>query len=431
MRERALILEEIRRVRPSGTVSGEEPLSTVRGGRKAAEELLAAIRPAAYGSDRNFLDGSVTRLSPYVTHGVVTLAELRDRAFAAVSSVESARKFMSELGWRDYYQRVWALLGDQIWEDLEPYKTGMRATAYHEELPRDIREGQTGLDCVDAMVRELTETGYLHNHARMWLAAYVVHWRRVRWQAGARWFLQHLLDGDEASNNLSWQWVASTFSHKPYIFNRANLERYSRGRWCDGCPVRGSCDFEGTYEELSERLFERTELSMAEARGGGKGRYRVGADLKIEMSGSRETHGVVWIHSRNLNPNSRLMRHCAGLPAVWVWDAGSGLDPDWSMKRWVFVGECLAELPVERMTGEAAEAVRRFAHRCGVRTIWTSATPVPAIRRTIERLRGEFEVRMLEEPPFARLERGADLGRFSRYWRVVEKGVCGGWKHSP
>jgi deoxyribodipyrimidine photo-lyase len=80
----------------------------------------------------------------------------------------------------------------------------------------------------------------------------------VRWQAGARWFLQHLLDGDPASNNLSWQWVASSFSHKPYIFNRSNLERYSGGRFCTTCKLRDrGCPFEASYEDLDSRLFQR------------------------------------------------------------------------------------------------------------------------------------------------------------------------------
>jgi deoxyribodipyrimidine photo-lyase len=89
----------------------------------------------------------------------------------------------------------------------------------------------------------------------MWVAAWVVHWLKVRWQAGARWFLRHLLDGDLASNNLSWQWVASTFSHKPYIFNRANLERYTGGRYCAGCPSAAACPFDAGYPALERRLF--------------------------------------------------------------------------------------------------------------------------------------------------------------------------------
>ena len=107
----------------------------------------------------------------------------------------------------------------------------------------------------------MRETGYLHNHMRMWMAAYIVHWRKIRWQAGAKWFLEHLLDGDPASNNMSWQWVASTFSHKPYFFNRENLERYTDGVYCKECPLYRNCDFEGSYEQLEEKLFPKKEFN--------------------------------------------------------------------------------------------------------------------------------------------------------------------------
>ena len=102
----------------------------------------------------------------------------------------------------------------------------------------------------------------------MWLAAYVVHWRRVAWQAGARWFLQHLLDGDPASNNMSWQWIASTFSHKPYMFNRENLERYSDAIYCFECPLYGHCVFEGSYAELEADLFPRRATEEGAPNGG-------------------------------------------------------------------------------------------------------------------------------------------------------------------
>ncbi len=89
------------------------------------------------------------------------------------------------------------------------------------------------------------------------MAAYVVHFRRVKWQAGAEWFLTHLLDGDPASNNLSWQWVASTFSHKPYIFNLDNIDKYTNGvfaknRSNNDPSVR---EFGHSYEVLAEHLF--------------------------------------------------------------------------------------------------------------------------------------------------------------------------------
>jgi deoxyribodipyrimidine photo-lyase len=168
-----------------------------------------------------------------------------------------SEKLINELGWRDYWQRLWRQLGEGIWRDREPLKTGHAPETYGGELPAAIAEGRTGLACMDGFIAELYNSGWLHNHARMWLAAYLVHWRRIRWQVGAAWFLRHLLDGDPASNNLSWQWVASSFSHKPYIFNRANLERYSGGTHCRRCEAAasGTCPFEASYDSLQAQLF--------------------------------------------------------------------------------------------------------------------------------------------------------------------------------
>ena len=88
----------------------------------------------------------------------------------------------------------------------------LHASAYAPELPADIRQACTGVPVIDQAVRMLYATGYVHNHARMWLASYVVHLRKVHWRAGADWLVAHLLDGDLARNHLSWRWVAGTGS---------------------------------------------------------------------------------------------------------------------------------------------------------------------------------------------------------------------------
>ncbi|WP_353929261.1 FAD-binding domain-containing protein [Okeanomitos corallinicola TIOX110] len=239
----------------------DDHISATLGGRKAAAATLKKVDPIAYAKTRNSLTGAVTRLSPYIRHGVLSLREIRDDVLDRVKNSEDASKLINELGWRDYWQRLYIKLGKGIWENQEEYKTGYKPADYAAKLPADISEGKTGMVCVDSFSQELRETGYLHNHIRMWLAAYIIHWRRIQWQAGARWFLQHLLDGDPASNNMSWQWVASTFSHKPYFFNRENLERYTKGVYCRQCPLYGSCDFEGSYEELEARLFPQGEFA--------------------------------------------------------------------------------------------------------------------------------------------------------------------------
>ena len=197
----------------------------------------------------------MTGLSPYIRHGVLSLAEVRDAVFQRIRSRDEGSKLINELGWRDFWQRMWRDLGDGIHDSQEELKTGHDPASYARELPEDIRNGTTGLACMDGFQSELITRGWLHNHARMWMAAYVVHWRKVHWKAGADWFLEHLLDGDPSSNHLSWQWIASSFSHKPYFFNKGNLERFSDGQFCRSCSSSERCPFEGSYEQLEDQLF--------------------------------------------------------------------------------------------------------------------------------------------------------------------------------
>lgn len=260
-------------------VERDSHVSPTIGGRAAAKALLQQVEPVRYEKTRNWLKGAVTRLSAYIRHGVMTLAQIRDDVLGKTRQPIEAEKLINELAWRDYWQRLYDQLGDQIWQDREPYKTGLKAVQYSDALAPDIADGTTELVCIDSFSRELRETGYLHNHQRLWLAAYIVHWRHIRWQAGARWFLSHLLDGDPASNNLSWQWVASTFSGKPYIFNRENLERFTEGVYCKVCPLYRRCPMEGSYEALERRLFPKAEwlpkISSSYRPGGrGKGNRR-------------------------------------------------------------------------------------------------------------------------------------------------------------
>ncbi len=210
---------------------------------QAWQSRLAGLNPQAYAKTRNHLQGAVSRISPYLTHGFLGLQE----AVAQVRShsrLEATDKIFSEFAWRSFFHHVWDWAGDGIFKDMRPGLPGIR---YRSELPADIREGRTGLAVIDQAVAALYETGYLHNHARMWLASYVVHLRHVHWHAGADWMFGHLLDGDLASNHLSWQWVAATFSVKPYLFNADNVARFAPAAWqCPGTPLDTS------YEALEQ-----------------------------------------------------------------------------------------------------------------------------------------------------------------------------------
>ena len=129
-------------------------LSPIRGGRRQAELLLQRLQPERYAKGRNFLDGPVTRLSPYIRHGALTLAEVRDAVFARTRSRQGSEKLINELGWRDYWQRLWQQLGNGIWHNREPLKTGHAPESYASALPEDIHHGQTGLACIDAFSSE-------------------------------------------------------------------------------------------------------------------------------------------------------------------------------------------------------------------------------------------------------------------------------------
>ncbi|MGB1864131.1 MAG: FAD-binding domain-containing protein [Candidatus Puniceispirillum sp.] len=236
----------------------DRSFSSTLGGEKPGQAALAAINPAKYAQTRNYLDGDVSRLSPYIRHGIITLNDVRNHALSISGEPKQTEKFIQELAWRDYWQRRYRQNPHDIWHDIEAYKTGFTADDYAETLPADIEAGETGVAVIDHFIHELCSTGYLHNHARMYVAAYVVHWRRIKWQAGAQWFLHHLLDGDPASNNLSWQWVASTFANKPYFFNLENVSKYASADLNvspqDNAPLAYS------YEELDSMLFPHREV---------------------------------------------------------------------------------------------------------------------------------------------------------------------------
>jgi deoxyribodipyrimidine photo-lyase len=195
---------------------------------RAAQQRLDAVQPDAYARTRNALEGQVTRLSPYLTHGFLNLTDVYTSVHAR-HPLDAKHKLVFELGWRAFYRHVWSHESDGIHQALHPGL--LPESAYQNEMPADVLEARTGVAAIDLAVQELYATGYVHNHARMWLASYLVHLRKVHWHAAAQWMLGYLLDGDVASNHLSWQWVAGTGSSKPYLFNADNVAKYAPAQW--------------------------------------------------------------------------------------------------------------------------------------------------------------------------------------------------------
>lgn len=194
-----------------------------RAGEAAARQRWVAFLEdglAAYGTDRDRADlDGVSRLSPYLKIGAVHPRTLL--ADLASHRGEGAERFGTELAWREFYADVLWHQPRSAWHDLRP---GLEAMAYDEpgDLVQAWREGRTGYPVVDAAMRQLLAEGWMHNRMRMVAASFLTKDLHVWWPVGARHFLTHLVDGDVASNNHGWQWVAGTGTDaSPYfrVFN--------------------------------------------------------------------------------------------------------------------------------------------------------------------------------------------------------------------
>ncbi|MBX9471305.1 FAD-binding domain-containing protein [Microcella sp.] len=208
--------------------------------REAGLARLAEFVPRAgraYAAERNTDRGpgdrsNVSTLSPWVRHRLVTEREVVE-AVLQRHSLDAAGKFVQEVYWRTYWKgwlelrpSVWARYSASVAPALDSLSAADRATY------DDAIAGRTGIEGFDDWARELVELGYLHNHARMWFASIWIFTLRLPWQLGADFFLRHLLDGDPASNTLSWRWVAGLQTvGKTYLATTQNIEFATEGRF--------------------------------------------------------------------------------------------------------------------------------------------------------------------------------------------------------
>lgn len=186
------------------------------------QQRIAAIDPVSYAKTRNFSNGAVTRLSPYISRGFLSTQFIFKQLIQQNRPWQDIEKLVQELAWRDYWQLIWEAKGNMIFQDLKQPQPGVR----HREMPAAVIDGQTGIQAIDESILDFYETGYMHNHMRMYTASLCCPIAKAHWQMPSQWMYYHLLDGDLASNTLSWQWVAGSFSNKQYVFNQENLNKY-------------------------------------------------------------------------------------------------------------------------------------------------------------------------------------------------------------
>jgi len=243
--------------------------------RATGEERLrdfTARMGSRYAKGRNFDRGpgahrDVSQLSPFVRRRLVIEREVVAAAMNA-HGLEDAEKFIQEVVWRGYF-KGWMERRPQVWDS---YRDGLIRDLATLDTDRRLRRGvetaetgQTGLACFDAGANELIETGYLHNHARMWFASIWIFTLELPWRVGADFFYRHLLDGDPASNTLGWRWVAGLHTRgKPYKAQAWNIAKFTGQRFAPR-PQDLAEDVQGLEPEEPEGLPDVLPLREARA----------------------------------------------------------------------------------------------------------------------------------------------------------------------
>ena len=194
---------------------------------------------AHYASQRNYDYGptnrnSVSALSPWIKHRLITQEEVLTQTLAH-HSLSASMKFVQEVFWRSYF-KGWMEQHPSVWHSyLNSLETALEALERDKFRKTDYDEaiaGRTGIDCFDHWCDELKETGYLHNHARMWFASIWIFTLRLPWELGADFFLNHLIDGDAAANTLSWRWIGGLHTKgKSYLARPSNIAQFTDGRF--------------------------------------------------------------------------------------------------------------------------------------------------------------------------------------------------------
>jgi len=304
-------------------------------------------------------------LSPYLRYRLITEEEVAREVLArfAFSTVE---KFLQEVAWRTYW-KGWLEMRPTVWQR---YLDELMALPSPEDC-KAAMEGRTGIACFDAWCRELVETGYLHNHARMWFASIWIFTLNLPWQAGADFFYRHLLDGDPASNTLSWRWVAGLHTKgKHYLARAENIERYTEGRF----------DPKGQLNETAPPLpgdgdFVRNPLCLPE----------------WQMPAGRTGHLLL---ADDLGPPPCDMHASAAWHPANAEDLPPVVSPLVHAARDAAVDDAVARAGGERLSGDLPSAVREWMRRETLDTVIVAYPTVGPWTDAVNKLAADLPVRI-------------------------------------
>ncbi len=279
------------------TVTADQP---TRFPHTRAEALRAweEFRPrvAQYADARNGVrpgHRAVSRLSPAIRRRLVTEYELISSTLDG-QPFWRVEKFVQEMMWRRYW-KSWLELRPAVWSDYQADVTRLRGElrGYQAKRVQEIEEGRSGVEIMDYFACELRDTGYLHNHARMWFAGWWIHTEKLPWPLGADFFYRHLLDADPAANTLSWRWVAGLQTvGKTYLTRRSNLEKYVE-------PALLAAHA-GGLDQLEDKLAHPVRVEDSAS-------YHVEVPADADdttLPADLPARVGLWVHADDLNPES-------------------------------------------------------------------------------------------------------------------------------
>lgn len=363
--------------------------------RKAGLARLEAFRPRMgrhYAQTRNTDLGpnertNVSALSPWVRSRLVREEELA-RAALDQYSYATAEKFHQEICWRSYF-KGWLEHRPAVWDDFVRQRdhwydalaenSGLRK-AYDKAI-----HGRTGIEGFDDWAHELVETGYLHNHARMWFASIWLFTLKLPLELGADFFLRHLIDGDAASNTLSWRWVGGLHTKdKTYLARTSNIEKHTNGRFSPDRLASEAPPLAGFDNPAPQKL----NLPDQEVSG------EVGLLLTEEdlhLSSLVPAGGKVKAIAGCVFPNARSPEGAGNAARTFV---NGALDD--ALRR----GMERFSVPTRRLEAEGFEdGVLNWAKEAGLNTVITGYAPVGWVRPKIQKLRdvlAEEDINLVE-----------------------------------
>ena len=350
--------------------AGDAYAAPTRGGQTAADGALQAFDVSGYTRRRNNVlpesRRGASRLSPYIRHGLLTLPQVWEHVGGGPR--DDVEKFRDELLWQEYARHLYARLGTAT-------RRSLRFVVDEDSAPPEHNPWDVEAACLQESWRELVDTGYLTNQARMWLSS---HWsvrHRWGWRDGEDLFFRHLLDGSRAANRAGWQWTTGALTGKPYGFSRWQVRKRAP-ELCERCPLSKACPIEDWPEDLPPEQRAMTDSRMRrdedpEATGGPASVLRMGEP------------DSVWLTAESLGREDPALAAHGELPVVFVFDEPLLRRLRLAFPRLVFLTEALAEIAEGRdlqvFRGDPADVLAD-------RAVAATFAPVPGWHRITQRV---------------------------------------------